>query len=44
MRGIAAAECTTIFTEGEGKITFENGTLDLETMTILPFKREEDLM
>jgi phage/plasmid-associated DNA primase len=40
---IAAAECTMIFTEGQGKINFENGTLDLETMTIRPFKREDYL-
>jgi phage/plasmid-associated DNA primase len=40
---IAAAECTLIFTEGQGKINFENGTLDLETMTMLPFKREDYL-
>jgi hypothetical protein len=32
---------STIFTEGQGKITFENGTLDLETMTLFPFKRED---
>jgi phage/plasmid-associated DNA primase len=40
---IAAAECTMIFTEGQGKINFENGTLDLETMTMLPFRREDYL-
>jgi phage/plasmid-associated DNA primase len=40
---IAAAECTTIFTEGQGKLNFENGTLDLSTMTLLPFKREDYL-
>src|SRR5579884_1733456 len=40
---IAAAECTTLFTEGQGKLNFENGTLDLETMTIRPFKREDSL-
>jgi phage/plasmid-associated DNA primase len=40
---IAAAECTMIFTEGQGKINFENGTLDLETMTLFPFKREDYL-
>src|SRR2546421_149350 len=40
---IAAAECTMIFTEGQGKINFENGTLDLETMTLYPFKREDYL-
>ena len=40
---IAAAECTTIFTEGQGKINFDNGTLDLETMTLYPFKREDYL-
>jgi phage/plasmid-associated DNA primase len=32
-----------IFTEGQGKINFENGTLDLETMTLFPFKREDYL-
>ncbi len=40
---IAAAECTMIFTEGQGKINFENGTVDLETMTLHPFKREDYL-
>jgi phage/plasmid-associated DNA primase len=40
---IAVAECTMIFTEGQGKINFENGTLDLSTMTLFPFRREDYL-
>jgi phage/plasmid-associated DNA primase len=32
-----------IFTEGQGKINFENGTLDLSTMTLFPFRREDYL-
>jgi phage/plasmid-associated DNA primase len=32
-----------IFTQGQGKINFENGTPDLSTMTIRPFKREDYL-
>jgi phage/plasmid-associated DNA primase len=32
-----------IFTEGQGRINFENGTLDLETMMLWPFKREDYL-
>ncbi len=39
----AATHCSVIFTEGCGKVNFENGTLDLDTNTLLPFKREDYL-
>jgi phage/plasmid-associated DNA primase len=32
-----------IFSEGQGKINFEKATLDLSTMTLFPFRREDYL-
>jgi len=40
---VAVAELTIVFFPGVGKINFENGTLDLESMTLYPFQREDHL-